>query len=200
MGGTVRMEREEGGRWIVGWVLVPELIEASSSPRTWSLNRRIWRNIVMKQIISNLLERYELGKVNRRRLIQSLAAIAASAQATAAGPSTFHGVALNHIAIRVTNVSRSRDFYQKHLGLPLLHESQANCFLGLGKNFLTLFHNPSPGLDHFCIAIENFNADTVVEDLRQQGLNPTRPSGSDRVYFPDPDSLTVQLSSLDHHA
>ena len=114
--------------------------------------------------------------------------------------STFQGVALNHIAIRVTNVPRSRDFYQKHLGLPVIHESETNCFLGLGKNFLTLFQNPNPGLDHYCIAIENFKADAVMEELKRQGLNPNRPSGSDRVYFPDPDGLTVQLSSVDHHA
>jgi catechol 2,3-dioxygenase-like lactoylglutathione lyase family enzyme len=154
----------------------------------------------MKEIISNLLESYELGKVNRRQVIQGLAAVASSAYAIPADASTFQGRALNHIAIRVTNVRRSRDFYRKHLGLPVIHESQADSFLGLGKNFLTLFQNPNPGLDHFCIAIENFNADTVMEELRRQGLNPTRPSGSDRVYFPDPDGLTVQLSSVDHHA
>ena len=154
----------------------------------------------MKEIISNLLKSYELGKLDRRQLIQGLAAIAVSAHPVAADASTFQGLALNHIAIRVANVQRSRNFYQKHLGLPVIHESQTNCFLGLGKNFLTLFENPRPGLDHFCIAIENFKADTVMEELRRRGLNPTRPSGSDRVYFPDPDSLTVQLSSVDHHA
>jgi len=39
-----------------------------------------------------------------------------------------------------------------------------------------------------------------MEELKRQGLNPNRPSGTDRVYFPDPDGLTVQLSSVDHHA
>jgi catechol 2,3-dioxygenase-like lactoylglutathione lyase family enzyme len=154
----------------------------------------------MKAIISNLLESYELGKLDRRQLIQSLAAIVASGCPAPADASTFHGIGLNHVAIRVTNVQRSRDFYQKHLGLPVIHESRVDSFLGLGKNFLTLFQNPNPGLDHFCIAIDNFNADTAKEELGRRGLNPTRPSGSDRVYFPDPDSLTVQLSSIDHHA
>ena len=154
----------------------------------------------MEQLISRLLEGYERGRVTRRRLIQGLGAIAAASYAVPADGSTFQGVALNHIAIRVTNVPRSRDFYQKHLGLPVLHESETNCFLGLGKNFLTLFQNPNPGLDHYCIAIENFKADAVMEELKRQGLNPNRPSCSDRVYFPDPDGLTVQLSSVDHHA
>jgi len=152
----------------------------------------------MKEIIASLLETYERGKVSRRQSIQGLAAIAASGHTVPAFGSTFVG--LNHIAIRVTNVQRSRDFYQKHLGMPVIHESETNCFLGLGKNFLTLFQNQTPGLDHFCIAIQNFNADAVMEDLKRQGLNPNRPSGTDRVYFPDLDGLTVQLSSVDHHA
>ena len=154
----------------------------------------------MKQIISNMLEICEGGRVSRRHLIQGLAAIAAAGYAAAADGSTFQGVGLNHVALRVTNVQRSRDFYRKHLGMPVLHESESNCFLGLGKNFLTLFQNPNPGLDHYCIAIENFRADAVMEELKHQGLNPNRPSGTDLLYFPDPDGLTVQLSSVDHHA
>jgi lactoylglutathione lyase len=154
----------------------------------------------MKQIISEMLRSYELGKISRRRLIQGLAVVAGAAYPARAAASTFQGAGLNHVAIRVTNVQRSRDFYQKHFRSPVIHESQSDCFLGLGKNFLTLFQNPKPGLDHFCIAIENFSADRAMEELKRQGLNPTRPDGTDRVYFPDPDGLTVQVSSMDHHA
>lgn len=154
----------------------------------------------MTKKISDLLASYEHGRLSRRQLIQGLAALAAGGHAAPASGSTFQGMALNHIAIRVSNVQRSRDFYEKHFGLPLIRESDSSCFLGLGKNFLTLFQNQTPGLDHFCIAIQGFNADAVVEELKRQGLTPDRPSGSDRLYFPDPDGLTVQLSSLDHHA
>ncbi len=154
----------------------------------------------MKRVISEMLERYEDGRITRRQLIQALGAIATASYAAPLYASTFQGVGLNHIAIRVTNVQRSRDFYQKHLGMPVIRESQDNCFLGLGRNFLTLFRNQNPGLDHYCIAIDNFNADSVTEMLKRQGLNPRRPNGTDRVYFPDPDGLEVQLSSVDHHA
>src|SRR5216683_150613 len=147
----------------------------------------------MEHLISKVLRSYEQGKLSRRQLIQGLAALAAATEAVrGAGSSTFKGMALNHIAIRVTNVQRSRDFYQKHFGLPVLHEAEDNCFLGLGKNFLTLFRNEKPGLDHFCIAIENFRADAVVEELKRQGFKPRRPAGTDRVYFPDPDGLELQ--------
>lgn len=154
----------------------------------------------MREIIDSMLEGYELGRVSRRQLIQALTALAAAAYPSDACASTFQGIALNHIAVRVTDLRRSRDFYQKHFGSPVIHESESSCFLGLAKNFLTLFRSPNPGLDHFCIAIANFNADSAIEQLKRQGLSPTRPSGSDRVYFQDPDGLTVQVSSVDHHA
>jgi len=154
----------------------------------------------MEHIIAKILSAYDRGIVSRRQLIQAVTGVVSAAGVARAANSTFQGVGLNHIAIRVTNVQRSRDFYQKHFGLPVLHEAEDNCFLGLGKNFLTLFKNEKPGLDHFCIAIENFRADAVVEELKRQGFKPRRPAGTDRVYFPDPDGLELPLSTIDHHA
>ena len=146
-----------------------------------------------------MLESYEHGNISRRTLLRGLVALAAGAHAApAAGSSTFRGVAINHIALRVTDVPRSRDFYRKHLGLPVIRESRASCFLGVGKNFLALFENSNPGLDHYCLAIENFQADSVVQELERQGFTPRRPPGTNRVYFPDPDGLVVQLSAVDH--
>ncbi len=148
----------------------------------------------MERIISSMLERYERGLVGRRQLVRSLAA-ALLVSANARG-STFEGVGINHIALRVTNIPRSRDFYQKHFGMPVLSESEGSCFLGLGKNFLTLFRGQAAGLDHYCIAIEGYKPDAVMGELKRQGLNPTRTA--DRIYFPDPDGLTVQVSAADH--
>jgi len=149
----------------------------------------------MNRLIDTLLRGYESGRVSRRDLVAALAAMAGTAsQANAAG--TFQGREVNHIALRVTDVKRSRDFYQKHLGMPVVNESANNCFLGLGKNFLALFKGDKPAMDHYCIAIENYKVESVVEELKRQGLNPRRTD--DRVYFPDPDGLTVQLSAVDH--
>lgn len=154
----------------------------------------------MEHMISRMLASYEQGKVSRRQLVQGLGALTAVTRPARGTESTFKGMALNHIAIRVTNVGRSRDFYQKQFGLPVIHEEKTNCFLGLGKNFLTLFQNQKPGLDHFCIAIQDFKPDAVMAELNRQGLKPRRPSGTDRIYFPDPDELEVQISAVDHHA
>jgi catechol 2,3-dioxygenase-like lactoylglutathione lyase family enzyme len=154
----------------------------------------------MERIISGMLEEYERGNVSRRHLIQSLAVLALAAPPTPAAESTFKGVGLNHIAIRVADIRRSREFYQRHLGLPLIRESETSCFLKMGAEFLTLFKNERPGLDHYCVAIENFKPEAVMSELNRQGLKPRRPTGTDRIYFPDPDGLEVQLSSVDHRA
>jgi catechol 2,3-dioxygenase-like lactoylglutathione lyase family enzyme len=154
----------------------------------------------MERIISGMLNKYERGKLGRRQLIQSLAALAVAAPPAIAAESAFKGVGLNHIAIRVADIRRSREFYQKHLALPLIRESETSCFLKMGDEFLTLFKNERPGLDHYCVAIENFRPDAVMSELNRQGLKPRRPTGTDRIYFPDPDGLEVQLSGVDHRA
>ena len=86
----------------------------------------------MEQIISTMLGSYERGAVSRRQLIQGLAAVAAAAQAGSASASTFQGMEINHVALGVTNVPGSRDFYQKHFGLPVVRQSSSSCFLGMG--------------------------------------------------------------------
>ena len=112
--------------------------------------------------------------------------------------STFRGVGMNHIALRVTDVARSRDFYRKVFGLPVARETLSNCFLGLGKNFLALFKGDTGGMDHYCFEVANYEVEAVTAELDRQGLRPRHPSGTDRVYFKDPDGLTVQLAGSGH--
>ncbi|RPI09149.1 MAG: hypothetical protein EHM65_09490 [Acidobacteriales bacterium] len=154
----------------------------------------------MHALIARILERYESGRSSRRDLIQALASVAAAAPAASAAVSTFKGVGLNHIAVRVSDIPRSRAFYQGLLGLPLMSESSNSCFLGLGGQFLTLFKNQNPGLDHYCMEIETFTPDEVMDQLKRKGLQPRRPSGTDRIYFRDPDGLEVQLAAAGHRA
>jgi len=153
----------------------------------------------METAISKIVQNYERGKISRRELISGLALLAAAPRPTAAAPaSTFKGLGLNHLALDVTDIARSRDFYMKHLGMNVLRESASDCFLGLGPDFLALFKREKAEMDHFCIAIENYEVAAVTAELKRQGLNPDQPSGTSRVYFRDPDGLMVQLSSATH--
>ena len=46
-------------------------------------------------------------------------------------------------------------------------------------------------MDHYCYSIEDYDAADAVKTLERAGLKPTREEN--RVYFPDPDGLTVQV-------
>ena len=153
----------------------------------------------MLRDIEDAVRAYEAGRLSRRELVGWLGAVVASAMASpsaAAQPgaeSTFRSVGLNHVALRVTDIARSRDFYAKHLGLTVLSENPGVCFMACGaNNFVALFRRDAAGLDHYCYTIRDYVPDRVVERLRAAGLAPER--HEDRVYFDDPDGLQVQLS------
>ena len=148
----------------------------------------------MEKEISQLVAGYERGMINRRALIGGLLALVGSAPV--ARGATFQGMGLNHVALSVTNVERSRDFYQEHFGLRVERESSTSCFLDLGDHFLALFRSAQPGLNHYCIAINGFDAGKAVETLSEKGLE-SRRSGN-RVYFDDPDGIEVQVSAMGH--
>jgi catechol 2,3-dioxygenase-like lactoylglutathione lyase family enzyme len=114
--------------------------------------------------------------------------------AAAARRPTFQATGLDHVALDVTDVGRSREFYQEHLGLRVIRGTgDDNSFLGADRDFfLTLFRAERPGLNHYCYAIENYSPDAAVARLTAAGLKPRLTER--RVYFPDPDGLTVQVT------
>jgi catechol 2,3-dioxygenase-like lactoylglutathione lyase family enzyme len=106
---------------------------------------------------------------------------------------TFRATGLDHIALDVTDVPRSIEFYEQHLGLRVIRGDENASFLGAEREFfLTLFRAERPGLNHYCYAIDHYNADDVMERLAAAKLRPRREGN--RVYFPDPDGITVQLA------
>ncbi|MDZ4859838.1 MAG: VOC family protein [Candidatus Hydrogenedentes bacterium] len=167
----------------------------------------------MEYVVDAVVSKFESGQISRRQLVAQLSAMAAGATfgigahadevaapvAEAVGPS-FQALGFNHIALRVTDVARSRDFYAKHLGLTLANESSGSAFMNFGSSFLALFRGDTPGLHHYCYAVENYNVLEAEKKLRALGLNPDQPKGTDRIYFDDPDGIEVQLSSADHLA
>lgn len=154
----------------------------------------------MEARIENLVTDYERGRLSRRELVQGLAALAASTVAFAqeAPRTTFQATGLNHIALRVPDLGRSRDFYVKHLGLAVSRESASSCFLTCGDNFVALFRGSEPAMDHYCYAVEDYRVEDAEAKLQEQGLEP-RVQGQ-RIYFDDPDGLEVQLAASGHRA
>jgi predicted enzyme related to lactoylglutathione lyase len=157
----------------------------------------------METGLEALVHDYDRGRLTRRQLLarlHGLIAVAAGARAFAAEGqrpgSTFQAVGLNHIALTVGDIRRSREFYARHLGLTVSSESDTRCFLTFGTGFLALFRGRQPGMDHYCYSVEDYRVDAAAERLRRQGIEP-RIEGS-RIYFDDPDGLEVQLSAPDH--
>ncbi len=53
-------------------------------------------------------------------------------------------------------------------------------------------------MDHYCYAIKNYDVDVAEEKLKAEGLSPRVHREGGRIYFEDPDGLTVQLASKTH--
>ena len=152
-------------------------------------------------IAETLVEDFERGLLSRRQLVSGLMGLGAAltlipreGEASQGESSTFQATGLDHVALNVTSVPRSRDFYIKHLGLKVIRDGgEDNCFLGSGEGFfLTLFKGDKPGLNHYCYSIQGYSAEQAEEKLKAAGLKPRREG--DRVYFPDPDGIEVQVA------
>jgi len=99
----------------------------------------------------------------------------------------------NHIALTVTDLERSRDFYVRTLGMTVSRSSSTSCFLDFGADFLALFRGNRPEMHPYCYSIRDYSVDSAAQKLRSLGIEP-RTEGN-RIYFPDPDGLRVQLAS-----
>ena len=163
----------------------------------------------MEKELNSLIDHFTQGRINRRQMLAGLLALAASAAGvrTAFADETdgngsndngenatpFHATALDHIALRVTDVPRSRDFYRDMLNMTVTRDSESSCFLSFDRGFLALFRGDEPSMDHYCYSIKDYSVQVAEEKLRSAGLTP-RVTGN-RIYFPDPDGLVVQLAA-----
>jgi catechol 2,3-dioxygenase-like lactoylglutathione lyase family enzyme len=169
----------------------------------------------MMRAIDDLLTGYEQGKIGRRDLVRSLSALMLSPLA-AAGQSATAPIAvrsLNHASISVANVDRSVEFYQKHFGMRVIsREGTAGNPVAGGGNTVVVNLAPGPGAEfigiykaepaghigHFCLGVQNFNADQVLKTLQDRGVNARmRTRGeSKEIFLTDPDNVQVQLTDV----
>lgn len=154
-------------------------------------------------LAEKLVTDFEQGKLSRRQLAQRLVGLGAALataelvraqeKSAASIEPLFKAKGLDHIALDVVDVPRSRDFYQKNLGMDVIRGDDDALFMGADREFfLTLFKADKPGLNHYCYGIEDFDTASAVAKLREAGINPRETGG--RVYFPDPDGIEVQIA------
>jgi catechol-2,3-dioxygenase len=145
-----------------------------------------------------ILEEYRSGSIERRVAIRRLgfcfaAAFAGVPALAESAEPTFSSTGLNHLALRVTDVARSREFYVRHFGFEVLEDNPPhNCFLGCGDNFVALFRSKTAGMDHFCVTLPEYEPAAALQRLKDAGIEAHRVEN--RVYFRDPDGLEGQVA------
>ncbi|MGA9063466.1 MAG: VOC family protein [Terracidiphilus sp.] len=157
--------------------------------------------------LESLLNDFESGKLTRRQVALSLAAVAAGAlvsplaRADDAGPQSFPAISLNHVTLRVPDLQKTSRFYQEFFQMPLRQHAPTVHILGVGKSFFGLEqgNNNEPGrLDHYDFGIAHFNADQIRAALRKRNLEIQDERSSESFKFRDPDGFLVQVNGPDY--
>jgi catechol 2,3-dioxygenase-like lactoylglutathione lyase family enzyme len=104
----------------------------------------------VEHIIASLLHEFEAGKMNRRQLIQNLAAAATGASVVSSVPAAaatgddLKTIGIGHLSYRVANYTQCRDFYSRLLGMKVSGEEGKECNLSVGDLFIHLNGSNSP--------------------------------------------------------
>jgi catechol 2,3-dioxygenase-like lactoylglutathione lyase family enzyme len=120
--------------------------------------------------------------------------------------------ALDHLALKVTDMDKTLHFYHQVLGLELLRTSGPNAEGGrsavvqAGGQKLDLFSRPDfvsadkdkpVGMDHLCLIMEVPSIEDLIAYLRQAEVEifwgPVERHSSTSVYVYDPDGIHVEL-------
>ena len=151
----------------------------------------------METLILDLVKRFDAGTLSRRQLLQGLTVLAAagSGARAAAQDTPFKSTRIDHISIQVTDMPRSVAFYEQIFGLTILNEDKANEIVRMGvTNIIVSLHHKAPMgiVDHFAIAIDNFDRDSATRTLQRHGLTPE--SNLDYgFHVRDPEGIPVQI-------
>lgn len=152
------------------------------------------------KLISDLVTRYETGRLSRRDLIQGLTMLVAtaSAQGAKAAPETtqLDCTGVDHVSVRVKDLKRSAEFYQSLFGLEPRGEDKEHRILRLGKGRRVIVSlrqdEPHGQIDHFGLKIEGFDKDAATKLLTARGLTP-KEDWEYGYYVRDPDNAVVQM-------
>ena len=151
----------------------------------------------MNSVVDDLVSRFDQGTLSRRQLIHGLTALAAAGGAghAAAQTTPFKATRIDHISIQVTDMARSVEFYEKIFGLRIINEDKENEIVRMGvTRIIVSLHRKAPVgiVDHFAIAIDDFNREAVTAELAKHGL--TAEQNLDYGFFVrDPEGIPVQI-------
>ena len=157
--------------------------------------------------------------LTRRAMLFSLPALALAsrmrAQERVAEPrvADLRLTGLHQVTLAVSDLERSLEFYQGLFGMPVQARKGDSILLGIGDgpHFLALTEagSASPRIDHFGMAVEDFDVDRVVSTLAANGVTATdggqglsggpervrvtRRGDTPEIHMGDPNGLVIQL-------
>ena len=152
----------------------------------------------MSRAIEGLLTDYETGRLSRRDLVLTLAALAAAPAPAAAQSPALQPRTLNHVSLIVADLDRSVAFYRRVFGLGVKSKQTGGVNLAVGDQFLGIYQagaNAPAQINHFCFGLDNFDPDRALAALGASGVKGESRvrDGVAQVYCADPDNLRVQL-------
>jgi glyoxylase I family protein len=120
--------------------------------------------------------------------------------------------AIDHIALKVTDMDAALHFYHDIVGLDVLRPSTASehggrsAVVGAGEQRIDLFErldfvssdkDKPIGMDHVCLVVEGGPPEAVIDYLKKEGVEvfwaPVVRHGHTSVYVYDPDGVHVEL-------
>jgi len=161
----------------------------------------------MEEIISNLVQRFERGRITRRQLIQGLmvtatagaaASTAPAAPQAADGDKLLQATGIVHVSYMVHDYAKIRDFYTDLFGMKVTVDDGKQCRMSFGNSILIPRSAPSntPRFDHISYAIANWdkNREAIGEELKRRGLNPFW-NGHSAYHFRDPEGMDIEIQN-----
>jgi catechol 2,3-dioxygenase-like lactoylglutathione lyase family enzyme len=157
------------------------------------------------------------SQITRRHILRSLPAIVTASGVMAQPNKPIIRVrALNHMTLFVSDPKRSMEFYQGLFGMPVQARQgtpgSGLLRIGSGPQYIALAAagaNRKPGIDHFCMTTEGFDAGQTLKILAAHGVTQSETPGplkawtrmrGDTLEFHlgDPDGIVVQLQDLSY--
>jgi catechol 2,3-dioxygenase-like lactoylglutathione lyase family enzyme len=181
--------------------------------------------------IDRSLAPHQDGQLTRRNLLVLLSTLVAARPSWVTAQSRKPPLILrrlNHATLTVSDPKRSLDFYQGLFGMPIQSRQGPTVVLqiGAGPQCLALAGggaNASPGINHLCMTVDNFDVDRVLKILAEHGISKSGATGgglgggpmksrvrmrgpenggdkqgTPELYFGDPDGIVVQLQDASY--
>ena len=118
------------------------------------------------------------------------------AQLTDADKGLFKTVRIHHLSFNVTDVKESVSFYAEVFGAVPQSASANRALMKVGENsFLELLKSDRAGINHYCFAVEDFDAETAKKELDLHVPGEISSPETGVLRLADPNGILLEVTS-----